>query len=338
MPHLFDPIDVGPLTLKNRIIMPAMAMDLATGEGEITDEVIEHYKRRAQGGVGLIVTEHFYVRPDGRYSVKQPGIYDDSLLPGLERLAKAIAMEGVPIIVQISHAGARTVMEASVVRPVSPSGVRVAGADAEPRELTTEEIVEIADSFAAAVARAKKAGFNGVEVHGAHGFLLNQFASPITNHRTDEYGGSLENRLRLSLEIVRRVKAEIGDEMLLSYRLGADDMMDGGFTVEEAKVAAQWLEDEGVQMMNVSGGLVGSRPAEGGPGYFVPLATAIKSVVSVPVVGVGKITDPHFADEIIASGRADLVAVGRAILKDPDWPKKAAISLGVGGGWEVPVD
>ncbi len=338
MPHLFDPIDVGPLTLKNRIIMPAMAMDLATEEGEITDDVIEHYRRRAKGGVGLIVTEHLYVRPDGRYSVKQPGIYDDSLLPGLERLADAIAMEGVPMIAQISHAGARTVMEASVVRPISPSGVKVAGADAEPRELTSEEIVEISDAFTAAAARAKRAGFRGVEVHGAHGFLLNQFASPITNHRTDQYGGPLENRLRLPLEIVRRVKAEIGDEMLLSYRLGADDMMDGGFTLDEAKVAAQMLEDEGVQLLNVSGGLVGSRPAEGGPGYFVPLATAIKRAVGVPVVGVGKITDPHFADEIISSGRADLVAVGRAILKDPDWPRKAAIALRVGEGWEVPLD
>ncbi|MCL5291352.1 MAG: NADH:flavin oxidoreductase [Actinobacteria bacterium] len=331
MAHLFDPIDVGLLTLKNRIVMPPMAMDYATGEGEITDEVVGHYLERARGGVGLIITEHLFVSPEGRYSARQPGIYDDALLPGLERLAGTIVDEGVPLIAQISHAGARTTLEASVIQPVSPSGIKVPGVEAEPRELSVDEIIRIADAFTAAAARARKAGFTGVEIHGAHGFLLGQFASPITNHRTDEYGGSLENRMRLSIEIVRRVKAEIGDDMVLAYRLGADDMMDGGFALDDAGKVAQWLVDVGVQLMDVSGGLVGSRSADEGQGYFVPLATAVKSAITIPVIGVGKIIDPLFAESIIADERADMVAVGRAILKDPEWPKAAGVKLGVVG-------
>lgn len=329
MPHLFDPIHVGRFTLKNRIVMPAMAMEYATGEGEITDKVIDHYVERAGGGVGLIVTEHFFVRPEGRFSAKQVGIHSDDLLSGLERLAKAVEAKGVPIVAQLSHAGARTVLEASVVTPVSPSGIKVGGTVDEPRTLTAAEIMEIADAFVAAAGRARKAGFSGVEVHGAHGFLLGQFASPITNHRTDEYGGSLENRLRLAMEIVRRVRAEIGPEMLLSYRLGADDMMDGGFTLDEAKTVAGWLIDAGVDLIDVSGGLVGSRPAEAEPGFFVPLAAGIKAISSVPVVGVGMITEPAFAESIIVEDKADLVAIGRALLKESEWPKRAAVELGI---------
>ncbi|MCL4499145.1 MAG: NADH:flavin oxidoreductase, partial [Chloroflexi bacterium] len=256
-----------------------MAMDYATGEGEVADQVVEHYVERARGGVGLMISEHLYVEARGRYSAKQLGIHDDKLLPGLERLAGSVASESVPFIAQISHAGARTTLEASVVKPVSPSGIGVAGGDAEPEALTADDMLEIADAFVFAAQRARRAGFAGVEVHGAHGFLLSQFASPITNRRTDEYGGSLENRLRFSLEIVKRVKAAIGEEMILAYRLGADDMMDGGFTLEEAKTAAGLLARAGVQLMDVSGGLVGSRPSQGGPGFFVPFARAIKSVV-----------------------------------------------------------
>ncbi|MHB0975881.1 MAG: NADH:flavin oxidoreductase [Candidatus Aquicultorales bacterium] len=334
MPHLFDPITVGPLTVKNRIMMPAMAMDYATPDGRITDQVIEHYVERAKGGVGLMVSEHMYVRKDGRFSVKQPGIYSDDLMPGLRNLAGVIEQLGVPFIVHIRPAGARTTLEASVMEPVSPSGIPVS-TNAQPRALGSEEILEIADAFVAAARRAREAGFAGVEVHGAHGFLLGQFVSPVTNKRDDEYGGTLENRMRLPLEIVRRVRAELHDGMLLAYRFGADDMVEGGFTVNDAKAVAPWLVEAGVQMLDVSGGLVGSRPAEGGPGFFVPLATAVKEVVDVPVVGVGKITEPDLADSVIAEERADIVAVGRAILKDPDWPKKAAVALDTGEDFQA---
>jgi 2,4-dienoyl-CoA reductase-like NADH-dependent reductase (Old Yellow Enzyme family) len=193
-----------------------------------------------------------------------------------------------------------------------------------PRELSVKEIEEISKAFGAAAARTKEAGFDAVEIHGAHGFLLNEFFSPLTNKRSDQYGGSLVSRMRLPLEVVGEVKRQVGEKYPVFYRLGSDDMTPGGITVEDSKVLAIELVKAGVTLIDVSGGLVGSRPDHLPPGYFVPQAYAIKKAINVPVIAVGGIKTPELADSIIREGKADLVAIGRALLSDPAWAVKAA--------------
>jgi 2,4-dienoyl-CoA reductase-like NADH-dependent reductase (Old Yellow Enzyme family) len=209
-------------------------------------------------------------------------------------------------------------MEMAGMQPVAPSP------NERARELQVEEIEALTEAFAIAAERAIRAGFDGVEVHGAHGFLLNQFFSPLTNRRRDEYGGSLENRMRFPLEVIERVKEKIGGRLLL-YRLGSDDLDPAGTRIEDSQKFAAKLEEAGVDIIDVSGGLCGSRPErlQGIQGYFISQAQQIKKIVDIPVIGVGGITEPEFADRVIRDGKVDLVAVGRELLKDPDWALKA---------------
>jgi len=326
MPRLLDPITIGSLSLKNRIVMPPMATELATTEGEVTSDLVKHYKRRAKG-LGLLIVEHSYVARGGKLSPHQLGIYGDKLIAGLARLADQIRAVDTPIAVQINHAGRMAKSDVCGVQPVGPSAIPHSKEFEIPRELGKDGIEELVEAFSSAAQRAVEAGFNAVEVHGAHGFLLNQFMSPLSNKKTDEYGGKLENRMRFPIKIIERIKEKIGNFPLL-YRLGADDMQPGGLTLDESKVFAQELVKAGVHAIDVSGGMIGSRPVElKGIGYFVPLAEAIKEVVHVPVIGVGRIRTPEFADEVIRKNRADLVTVGRAMLADPKWALKANKSL-----------
>ena len=327
MPKLFDPIKIGSLQLKNRIVMPPMATGLATAEGEVTEDLIKHYEKRAKG-LGLQIVEHSYVMKSGKLSEQQLGIYDDKLIAGLSKLTKRIHSLGTPVAIQINHAGRVTTSDVCGQQPVGPSAIPHSTEHETPRELTTYEIEELVEAFGLAANRAVKAGFDAVEVHGAHGFLLNQFLSPLSNKRKDEYGGSIENRMRFHSQIIARIKANIGKSFPLLYRLGADDMHPEGLTLKESKVFAKNLEKWGVHVIDVSGGMMGSRSAHLiSPGYYVPLAEEIKSVVKVPVIGVGGIKTPEFADEVIRKNRADLVAVGRAMLADPDWAFKAVEAL-----------
>lgn len=306
--------------------MPPMATGLATTEGEVTNNMIKHYRRCAKG-LGLLIVEHSYVAGGGKLSPNQLGIYDDKLIAGLARLADQIRAIGTPIAIQINHAGRQANSNVCGAQPLGPSAIPHSNEFEIPRELSKDEIKKLVGAFSSSAQRAVEAGFDAVEIHGAHGFLLNQFMSPLSNKRKDEYGGKLENRMRFPLEIVAKIKKKIGDFPLL-YRLGADDMQPGGLTLDESKVFAQELVKAGVHAIDVSGGMIGSRPAElKETGYFVPLAEAIKEVVDIPVIGVGRITTPEFADEVIRKNRADLVAVGRAILADPEWASKAIEAL-----------
>lgn len=318
---LLDPLEVKGLTLKNRIVMPPMYTGLATAEGAVTDNLVEHYVRRSRA-LGLLIVEHSYVSLDGRLGDRQLGIYDDSLLSGLEKLSSRIHATGTPVVTQINHAGRAASMEITGMEPVAPS------LSGDARELRGEEIKALVEAFAVAADRAMRAGFDGVEVHGAHGFLLNQFLSPLINRRRDRYGGSLENRMRFPLEVVERVKEKIGGRLLL-YRLGSDDLDPAGIKIEESKKIAAKLEEAGVDIIDVSGGLCGSRPSQlqDRQGYFIPQAQQIKKVVDTPVIGVGGITEPEYADTVIQEGKVDLVAVGRALLEDPDWATKAIKKL-----------
>lgn len=329
MPGLFDPIEIGTLRLKNRIVMPPMATGLAIIRGEVTEALIRHYTRRARGP-GLIVVEHSYVTRGGRLQERQLGIYDDELMPGLTRLTEAVHGHGTPIAIQLNHAGGRTTSEVCGVQPVAPSPVTLS--TERSRELTLDEIDGLVEAFGQGARRAVGAGFDVVEVHGAHGFLLNQFLSPLANQRDDPYGGVLENRARLPIRVVKRVREVEGEGFPLFYRLGADDMTPGGLTLEDGKAAAVMLVEAGVDVVDVSSGFVGSRPAGfEGQGYLIPLAEGIKGVVDVPVIGVGGITRAEYADMIVREGRVDLVAVGRALLADPEWAIKAARALGAIG-------
>ena len=327
MPRLSDPLPVKGITLRNRIVMPPMQTQLATSRGEVTDKLVEHYTRRAVGP-SLIIVEHSYVVPEGKLTENQLGIYDDRLIEGLARLVRSVHEKGTPIAIQINHAGRLASSKIIGMQPVAPSPVPASPTAETPRELSREEIETVADRFVLAAEKAVAAGFDAVEVHGAHGFLLNQFCSPLANQRTDRYGSSLDGRMKLSIQVVTEIRKKVGGAYPLLYRLGAEDHLAGGLTLEDTGEIAVKLAQAGVDIVDVSGGLGGSRPPDmKGEGYYVHLAEGIKKKVSIPVIGVGGIVTAEFADQVVRSGRADLVAVGRAMLTDPDWATKALLHV-----------
>ncbi|MEA4884084.1 MAG: NADH:flavin oxidoreductase [Clostridia bacterium] len=330
MANLFSTLAVKGMSLRNRIVMPPMASETSTTDGFPTESTIDYYQRCARGGVGLIIVEHSYVTKSGRRTAKQVGIWSDEHIAPMASIVKAAHALGVPVCIQITHAGSAASAEVIGQPPVGPSPIPLAPGKDTPVELDVAAIHEIIAAFASAAARAKAAGFDAVELHGAHGYLLNQFLSPITNVRTDEYGGSPERRLRLPLEVVEAARRAVGPDMVLFYRLGASDGVPGGLTAEDAKFAAPRLIKAGIDVIDISGGLAGSgRDKSLGEGYFAPLSQEVKGVVNVPVMATGGITTPSFADSLIREGKADLVGIGRALLADPDWPIRAKRALTV---------
>lgn len=326
MPSLLSPLEIRNFKIKNRIVMPPMATELATEKGEVTEKLIQHYVERCRF-LGLLIVEHSYVSIEGKISPRQLGIYDDKLIEGLKKLATEIHKYMSPVVIQINHGGGKASSKITGVKPIAPSPVIIPGGVEEPREITLKDIERVLKAFENAALRAIRAGFDGVEIHGAHGFLLNQFTSPITNKRLDAYGRTMEGRFRFPLEVVERVRKVIGDKLLL-YRLGADDMMPGGLTIKESRIFARKLEELGVDIIDVSGGLCGSRPPQlTEQGYFIPLAEKIREVVEVPVIGVGGIREPEFADNVIKEGKVDLVAIGREMLRNPKWAEEAIKKL-----------
>ena len=326
MTDLFSPLTVKQLTLKNRIVLPPMANNMADDSGAVTDAHIKHYVRRAKAGVGMVIVEHAYIRRDGRVNERQLGIYDDALIPGLRRLAEAIKACDTVAGIQITHAGGKSTQAAAGTQPFAPSDGLAPGGTEAARALAPAEIEAVAQAFVAAAGRAVAAGFDFVEIHGAHGYLLCQFLSPLTNRRADAYGGDLAGRLRLPVQVVRAVRQAVGGDHLLLYRLGASDFMPGGLTEAEGRQAGAALAAAGVDLLDISGGLNGSEPPgwdKVSQGYYVPMAAAVRAVAGVPVVVAGGITDPHFANRVVAEGQVDLVAVGRAMLSNADWAVQA---------------
>ncbi len=297
--------------------MPPMQSGRASFEGAVTNRLINFYVSRS-ALVGLPIVEHAYVSLTGRLSLKQLGIYDDTLVPGFEKLASAIHGVGAPAILQITHAGGVANKKVINTQPAGPSTT------GKMRELQKPELEGIAEEFALAAERALKAGFDGVELHGAHGYLLCQFFSPLLNKRNDEFGGSLERRMRFPLLVVEKVREVLGGKVLL-YRLGADDLAPNGIQVSDAAAFAVELERAGVGIIDVSGGMCGAEPKQfkNTYGYFIPQAEEVKKAVQVPVIGVGGITEAAYADSLVREGKVDLVAVGRALLKDSGWAEKA---------------
>lgn len=321
LPGLIDPLKVKGYTLRNRIVLPPMQTGRANFEGAVTTKLINFYVRRA-AALGLTIVEHAYVSPTGKIGPKQLGIHDDSLIGGLEKLAKALHEIDATAVIQISHAGAVTNKKVIGAEPAGPS----------PREksrmIEISEIEALADDFALAAERAVKAGFDGVEVHGAHGYLLNQFYSPLFNKRDDKYGGSLDNRVRFPLLVVEKVHERLKGKLLL-YRLGSDDLAPNGTHIEDSVIFAKKLEQSDVDIVDVSGGMCGSEPRQLRQikGYFVPQAIEVKKAVMVPVIGVGGIREAELADRLVSEGKVDLVAVGRAFWRDYQWAEKAVETL-----------
>ncbi len=331
-PTLLSPLSFAGVTLRNRIVMPPMFSGLATPRGDVTDRIVDYHRARAAAGTALIVVEHTYVHPWGRISNTQMGVHDDAMTPGLARLAAAIRREGAVSCLQLAHAGASTTREVIGRAPVGPSSLRHPyETDVDPAEAATiAEIEQIVKAFGDGAARAREAGFDAVEIHSAHGYLLSQFLSPLTNRREDEYGGSHRNRRRLHLRVLAEVRSRVGRAFPVFVRLGVHDEAVGGLQLNDAIEAASELVARGIDLVDVSGGLQGSRPpvvVARGPGWFVPYAEAVKAAVPVPVLVTGGFTDPAHADRVVREGRADLIGIGRAMLNDARWAEAAIAQL-----------
>jgi len=321
---LTDPIKIGNLQLKNRVVMAPMKTRMADDEGFVTPGMIDYYAERAKGGVGLIITEIAYVHPKAK-QFADLGICDDKFIPGLKKLAAAIHKHGAKIAPQLYDPGRRTRSLAAGGPILAPSAIQESPIWETPQEMTKEDIKEMILCFAEAAGRAVEAGFDGIELHGAHHYLLLQFFSPLANQRRDAYGGSLEKRMRFGLELVTAVRDVVGPGFPLFYRLGAREGKEGGITLEHAKVFARRLEAAGINCLDISVGNIGTEPPppmSRPRGTYVSLAHEIKKIVKVPVIGVGRINNPFLAEAIIRDGKTDLVNLGRPLFSDPHFVRK----------------
>lgn len=329
---IFSPFTVGGLRLKNRILMAAMGNNFSHPQGTVSDRAIAYYRERAKGGTGLIITEATPVSLAGRHRGRGLCAYDDSFLPGLRRLAASVHDHGSAIALQLHHAGRLADPDITGSPPLAPSPIPRAPGAPVPKELSQDEIQEIIIQLGQAARRAKEAGFDAVEIHGAHGYLIYQFLSPRTNKREDFYGGNPENRVRFALEVLRQVRKEVGNSFPVLFRLSAREFSENGYSLEESLDWAIELERAGASALHVSGGttesLTGSAqvipPMVFPEAYHVPLAAAIKKKVRIPVIAVGRLGTPAVAERVLDEGQADLIAAGRAFLCDPYWPLKAA--------------
>lgn len=329
MLHLLQPLETGQLFLKNRLIMPPMATSKADTEGHVSQAILDYYDEKSKGGfLALIIIEHSFVLPQGQAHAGQLSVADDSTIDGLKELSTLIHHNGSKAVMQINHAGSATQKSITGYEAVGPSAVAHPRVRLVPKALSLSEIKTIVEAFKAAAVRAQKAGFDGVEIHAAHGYLLSQFFSPLTNHRSDEYGGALQGRIKIHLEIIKAIREAVGDDFPILLRLGASDYMDGGCTLADSKVAAREFESAGVDMLDISGGFRGFMvPGQTQEGYFSPLSEGIKAVVSLPVILTGGITTVTSAETLLSEGKADLIGVGRAIFKDSKWAENAIKSL-----------
>jgi 2,4-dienoyl-CoA reductase-like NADH-dependent reductase (Old Yellow Enzyme family) len=325
MSILFTPVKIGPITVPNRFVRSATHEYMADDEGNVSNSQIELYLRLAEGEVGLIITGHAFVQPSGKASPRQTAVYDDRFLEGLARIPATVHRYPARVFLQIAHAGRQTKERLCGCVPVSPSAVYDPVSKVLPRELTGEEIQTLVADFVAAAGRAKRAGFDGVQLHAAHGYLISSFLSPHTNRRTDEWGGPVGNRARVLLEVLRGVKDSCGRCFPAVVKLNSTDFLENGLTVDDAVEVARMLEAAGIDGIEVSGGMAeagrgsvwpGPR-SEADEGYFVENAARIKRAVGVPVFGLGGIRTLAAAEKIIEEGRADLVSLSRPFIRDP---------------------
>lgn len=329
MKKMFEPLRVGTVEVKNRFVVPAMVTNYAEMDGQANEKFIAYHEEKAKGGWGLVIIENYAVMEKAGGFKALPGLWHDGQIKSHSILTERVKQHGAKIFAQIYHAGRSTSSAVTGEQCVAPSPYPDPVIGETPKELTREMISEIVKCFGDAALRAKKAGFDGIELHGAHGYLLDQFMSPFSNKRTDIYGGTIQNRARFALEVITNVKEKVGEDFPISYRISVDEFVEGGLTKEDNMVIAMMLEKAGVHMIHCSNGVYASMlertipPAAIHHAWSSDLTAAIKSVVTIPVVTVGRINDPLIAESVLVSGKADLVAMGRASLADPYLPNKA---------------
>jgi len=342
MAKLFEPLRIGGLTLSNRIVIAPMCQYSAE-DGKMTDWHAIHLGQLALSGAGVLTIEATAVTPEGRITYADVGLWDDETEAAMGTVLHSIRRwSPMPIAIQLAHAGRK----ASTAKPwdggaqiapdapdgwqtVSASDVPFEAQENPPHALDKEGLAHIRDAFADAARRAARLGIDAIQIHAAHGYLLHQFLSPLSNRRTDEYGGSLENRMRFPLEVFEAVRAAFPAERPVTVRVSGTDWVEGGWDIEQTIAFSKALEERGVSAMHISsGGLHPDQAIPVGPNYQVPLARRVKEAVSVPVIAVGLITEPEQAEAIIGTGEADMIALARTILYDPRWPWHAAAQLG----------
>ncbi|MGD8868489.1 MAG: FAD-dependent oxidoreductase [Gemmatimonadales bacterium] len=326
---LFRPLRIGALALPNRVVMTTVKLGYATETGEVTERHVAFYARRAQGGVGLVTSEPLYVHHDGRELPTQLGIDNDAQTGGLERLVEAVHAAGGRIMAHINHAG-RAANPGLVPdgRRVSASDVLCPANGVVPRPLSAGEIDDVIQSFAEGAGRARQAGFDAIEIPFSHGYLIHQFLSPHTNHRDDEYGGSFENRLRFGKDVLKAVRAVVGPKLAIVVRMNADDHVDGGLNIDDARAVARSLADLQVDALSITSGTMCESvpfclyPTGTPKAHLLPLAAEIRAAAGLPVIVAGRIRSPDVARQALLAGQTDLVGLGRPLLADPDWVLK----------------
>ena len=322
---LFAPIQVGSVEIPNRFVRSATHEFMAEDDGTPTERQAEVYRKLAEGEVGLIITGHAYVNPEGKASPRQTGIFDDRFIGPLSRLSSAVLGTPSRIFVQIAHAGRQSNKRLCGGTPIAPSAVFDPSSKVHPREMTAADIRATVEDFVQAARRAQEAGFDGVQIHAAHGYLLSTFISPHTNRRTDEWGGSVENRSRILVEIIRGIKTACGWQFPVLIKLNSTDFLPTGLSVEDAVAIARILEAEGLDGVEVSGGMAESGRgsvwmglrAEDEEGYFTENAAKFKAVLKIPVSGLGGNRTLAVMDEFIRQGRADMISLSRPLIRDP---------------------
>ncbi len=328
--RIFEPVQIGTLHLPNRIVMAPMFSQFASAKGEVTDRMLHYYKKRAESGVGLLMVETTCVDyPLGTFT-RELRLDDDIFVPRLAEMVSLIHSYNTKVSIQLHHAGRQTYVAATGgLTPVGPSEVPSGTPGLLSRALTIDEIKTLVRKFAEAAERAKNADFDAIEIHGSHGYLIAQFLSPFTNKRTDEYGGNLDKRLRFALDIVSAIRARVGTDFPLIFRINGSEFIEGGMAIDESSVMATRLEEAGIDAIHVSAGLRErgywyEQPMYLPRGCLVDLAAKIKKKVGIPVIAVGRINDVFLAEQILNEKKADLVAMGRAFLADPLILRKAA--------------
>ena len=343
MSKLFEPSEINGLKLKNRFVRSATWEGMAADDGAFTPKLIDLMIMLAKGGVGLIITGHAYVQKVGQAHVKQLGIHDDDMIPGLQKIADAIHANGAKTVCQLAHAGFFGNAKLSGQTPIAPSIVE-GFAEGPRKEITKEDILDIIEAFATAAKRAQNAGFDGVQIHGAHGYLLSQFISPLFNHRTDEYGGPIENRARMALEVVQAIRESVGNNFPVLIKMNSKEFVDGGLTTEDFVQAGKMLADAGIDAIEVSGGLpikTTTRSSQLGinkeekEAYFQEEAKALRRQTDVPIILVGGNRSFHVVERLVEEGVADYISMSRPLIREPnlinrwkagDFKKSACVS------------
>lgn len=325
---LFNPITVKGITIKNRIAVPPMVTDYCNQDGTASERFIAYHEAKAKGGFGLIITEDYAIDPLGRGFKTVAGLWCDEQIESHSELTKRVHAHGAKIIAQIYHAGRQTNIGAIGEAPYAPTAIPCPFGTDMPREFTTEEAEEVIEKFGDAALRAKKCGFDGIEIHGGHGYLVAQFMSPYSNKRVDKFGGSFQNRMHFPIEIIKNIREKCGEDFIIDMRISADEYVEGGRNLQDTLAMVPFFEEAGLDMIHVSAGTYAACDAIVPSSYHphawnVDAAEAVKKICNIPVIAVGRVNDPIIANNIIKMGKADFVAMGRASLIDPDMPNKA---------------